>query len=35
MKAGVDTLDRGDFIDVEDTDLEGFLEGLASGKCAR
>jgi antitoxin ParD1/3/4 len=28
IKAGVDALDRGDFVEVDDGDLEGFLEGL-------
>ena len=36
-KAGVDALDRGDFIETDDADLGGFLEGLTtpSGKRAR
>jgi antitoxin ParD1/3/4 len=28
IKAGVDALDRGDFVEVDDADLERFLEGL-------
>ena len=37
IKAGVDALDRGDFVEVDDAELDGFLEGLAtaSGKRAR
>jgi len=37
IKAGVDALDRGDFVEVDDADLEGYLEGLTipSGKHAR
>jgi antitoxin ParD1/3/4 len=37
IKAGVDALKRGDFVEVGDADLEGFLEGLTtpSGKHAR
>jgi antitoxin ParD1/3/4 len=30
IKAGVDDLDRGDFVEVDDVDLEDFLEGLTS-----
>jgi antitoxin ParD1/3/4 len=30
IKAGVDALDRGDFAEVEDTDLEGYLERLTT-----
>jgi antitoxin ParD1/3/4 len=30
VKAGVDALDRGDFVEVDGADLEGFLEGLAA-----
>ena len=29
LKAGVDALERGDFVDVDDADLETFLEGLS------
>jgi antitoxin ParD1/3/4 len=37
IKAGVDALDRGDFVEVDDADLDRFLEGLTtpSGKHAR
>jgi antitoxin ParD1/3/4 len=37
IKAGVDALDRGDFVEVDDAELDGFLEGLTtgSGKHAR
>jgi len=36
IKAGVDALDRGDFVEVEDSDLERPLDKLksASGKRA-
>jgi antitoxin ParD1/3/4 len=30
IKAGVDELDRGDFVEVDDADLENFLEGLTA-----
>lgn len=37
IKAGVDALDRGEFVEVDEADLETYLEGLAagSGKDAR
>jgi antitoxin ParD1/3/4 len=37
IKAGVDALDRGDFVEVDDGELDGFLEGLTTrlGKHAR
>jgi antitoxin ParD1/3/4 len=37
VKVGVDALDRGDFVEVDDAGLEGFLEGLtkAPGKRVR
>jgi antitoxin ParD1/3/4 len=37
IKAGVDALDRGDFVEVDDAELDGFLEGLTSpsGKRGR
>jgi antitoxin ParD1/3/4 len=37
IKAGVDALDRGDFGEVDDADLDGYLEELtlSSGKQAR
>lgn len=28
IKAGVDALDRGNFVEVDDSDLDGYLEGL-------
>jgi antitoxin ParD1/3/4 len=30
VKAGVDQLNRGDFIEVDDDDLDGYLKGLAT-----
>jgi len=37
IKAGVDELERGDFGEVADADLDGYLEGLAAApsKSAR
>jgi antitoxin ParD1/3/4 len=37
IKAGVDALERGEFTEVDDVDLEGYLESLAveSGTDAR
>jgi antitoxin ParD1/3/4 len=37
IKAGVDALDRGDFVEVDDAELDAFLEGLTSpsGKHVR
>src|SRR5437879_4351573 len=37
VKAGVDALGRGDFVEVDDGDLDAYLEGLTtrSGKRAR
>ena len=37
IKAGIDALDRGDFVEVDDTELDGFLAGLTtpSGRHAR
>jgi antitoxin ParD1/3/4 len=37
IKAGVDALNRGDFVEVDDADLDSYLEGLTapSGKHAR
>lgn len=29
IKAGVDALDRGDFVEVDDADLEGYLERVS------
>ena len=30
IKVGIDALDRGDFIEVDDADLEGYLERLTT-----
>src|SRR5262249_863776 len=30
IKAGVDALDRGDFVEVDDADLDDYLEGLTT-----
>jgi antitoxin ParD1/3/4 len=30
IKAGVDALDRGDFVEVDDAELDGFLDGLTT-----
>ena len=30
IKAGVDALDQGDFVDVDDAELDEFLEGLTT-----
>jgi antitoxin ParD1/3/4 len=30
IKAGVDALDRGDFVEVDGAELEGYLEGLTT-----
>lgn len=37
IKAGIDALDRGDFVDVDDAELDEYLEGLTapSDKRAR
>jgi len=35
VKAGVDALDRGDFVEVDDTDLDSFLEGLTARATER
>jgi antitoxin ParD1/3/4 len=35
IKVGVDALDRGDFVEVDDAGLEGFLEGLAKAPGKR
>ena len=35
IKIGVDALDRGDFAEVEDADLEGYLERLATTPAAK
>jgi antitoxin ParD1/3/4 len=31
IKAGVDALERGEFVEIDESDLEGCLEGLAAG----
>jgi antitoxin ParD1/3/4 len=31
IKAGVDALDRGDFVEVDDGELDRYLDGLTSG----
>jgi len=30
VKAGIDALERGDFVEVEDTDLDGYLDALTT-----
>ena len=35
IKAGVDALERGDFVEVDDADLEGFLERLTTPASKR
>ena len=30
IKAGTDALDRGEFVEIDDKDLDGYLEGLAT-----
>jgi antitoxin ParD1/3/4 len=30
IKAGVDALERGEFIEIDDTDLDSYLEGLTA-----
>jgi antitoxin ParD1/3/4 len=35
IKAGVDALDRGDFVEVEDADLEGYLKQLTTTSAAK
>jgi len=37
IKAGIDALDRGDFVEVDDSELDDYLEGLSapSDKRAR
>jgi len=34
IKAGVDALEQGDFIEVDEQDLEGYLEGLTAAADA-
>jgi antitoxin ParD1/3/4 len=35
LKAGVDAIDRGDFVEVDDADLEGYLERLTTPAVKR
>jgi antitoxin ParD1/3/4 len=35
IKAGTDALERGDFIEVDDADLEGYLERLTRPAAKR
>jgi len=35
IKAGVDALDRGDSVEVDDAELDGFLEGLTAASDKR
>ena len=35
IKAGVDALERGEFVEIDETDLDLYLEELATGKGAR
>jgi antitoxin ParD1/3/4 len=35
IKVGVDALDRGDFTEVDDVDLEGYLERLTTTPAAK
>jgi antitoxin ParD1/3/4 len=35
IKAGTEALDRGDFTEVDDADLEGYLEGLAATPASK
>jgi antitoxin ParD1/3/4 len=35
IKAGADALDRGDFAEVDDADLEGYLERLATAPASK
>ena len=35
IEAGVDALERGEFVEIDETDLDGYLEELATGKGAR
>ncbi|MCC6778455.1 MAG: type II toxin-antitoxin system ParD family antitoxin [Hyphomicrobiales bacterium] len=31
IKAGIDAIDRGDFVEVDETDMDEFLQGLTAG----
>ncbi|MBX9828958.1 MAG: type II toxin-antitoxin system ParD family antitoxin [Xanthobacteraceae bacterium] len=37
IKAGVDALERGEFVEIDESDLDGYLQGLTAtpGKAAR
>jgi hypothetical protein len=35
IRVGVDALDRGDFTEIEDRDLEGYLERLTTTPAAK
>jgi antitoxin ParD1/3/4 len=35
MKAGIDALDRGDFVEVDDAELDSYLEGLTASPSKR
>jgi hypothetical protein len=35
IKAGTDALDRDDFVEVDNAELDGYLEGLTADKCGR
>jgi antitoxin ParD1/3/4 len=35
LKAGLDALERGDFIEIDEADLETYLEGLAATATKR
>jgi antitoxin ParD1/3/4 len=35
IKAGADALDRGDFVEVDDADLDGYLDGLTTASSNR
>jgi len=35
LKAGTDALERGDFAEVEDSDLEGYLDRLTTPAAKR
>ncbi len=35
VKAGVDALERGEFLEIDETDLDGYLEGLRAAPSKR
>ena len=35
LQAGVEALDRGDFVDIEESELEGYLNGLTVARRKR